>query len=113
MLLEHLFYQSLPLKRTLCNFQVSSDARLDHMQITTALAPENQPDYTQLNNGTYLMQSFEKLINDLENPIGVRPCIHSIHALLPAQCCSICYGAFWYSKLLCAILTDQACLVEA
>jgi len=44
------------------------------MQISSALAPENQPDYTQLNNATYLMQSFEKLISDLESPFGVRPC---------------------------------------
>ena len=46
------------------------------MQIQTALAPENQPDYTQLHNETYLMQSFEKLVSDLEAPFGVRPFIH-------------------------------------
>ena len=43
------------------------------MQIQSALAPENQPDYTQLKNETYLMQSFEKLVGDLEAPFGVRP----------------------------------------
>ena len=43
------------------------------MQISNALAPENQPDYSQLHNETYLMQSFEKLVSDLEAPFGVSP----------------------------------------
>ncbi|CAL5218764.1 g482 [Coccomyxa viridis] len=39
--------------------------------IQSALAPENQPDYTQLKNETYLMQSFEQLVGALEAPFGV------------------------------------------
>ena len=42
-----------------------------YVQVQDALAPENQPDYTQLRNETYLMQSFEKLVSDLEAPLGV------------------------------------------
>ena len=42
------------------------------MQIQTALEPSNQPDLTQLHNATYLMDSFENLISQLEAPTGVR-----------------------------------------
>lgn len=41
------------------------------MQIADAANPANQPDPTQLFNATYLYQSWQKLINDLENPIAV------------------------------------------
>ena len=41
------------------------------VQIADAAAPENQPDLTQLGNTTYLMNAFEKLVADLEDPIAV------------------------------------------
>jgi len=39
--------------------------------IANAAAPENQPDATQLTNVTYLMQAFNQLVSDLEDPIAV------------------------------------------
>lgn len=42
------------------------------MQIQTALEPSNQPDLNNLHNATYLMDSFETLISQLEAPTGVR-----------------------------------------
>ena len=70
-------------QRRLCDLDVSKTITnmFVCMQISSALAPENQPDYTQLHNATYLMQSFEKLISDLETPFGVRPCPFFIHSL--------------------------------
>ena len=40
-------------------------------QISDALAPENQPDATQLANTTYLMEQFQNLVTGLENPLAV------------------------------------------
>ncbi|EIE26085.1 hypothetical protein COCSUDRAFT_32478 [Coccomyxa subellipsoidea C-169] len=39
--------------------------------ISDALAPENQPDATQLANTTYLMEQFEELVAGLENPAAI------------------------------------------
>ncbi len=41
------------------------------VQISDAAALSNQPDLTQLGNSTYLMEAFEKLVADLEDPIAV------------------------------------------
>ena len=41
------------------------------LQISDALAPENQPDYKQLGNTTYLMEQYEKLVAGLENPLAI------------------------------------------
>lgn len=45
------------------------------VQISDAAALSNQPDLTQLGNTTYLMEAFEKLVNDLENPILLLPAV--------------------------------------
>lgn len=39
--------------------------------IQTALEPSNQPDLNNLHNATYLMDSFETLISQLEAPTGI------------------------------------------
>ncbi len=41
------------------------------MQISDAFAPENQPDYSQLGNTTYLMKQYEEFVAGLESPLAV------------------------------------------
>ncbi|EIE27201.1 hypothetical protein COCSUDRAFT_38935 [Coccomyxa subellipsoidea C-169] len=39
--------------------------------ISDAFAPENQPDYSQLGNTTYLMKQYEEFVAGLESPLAV------------------------------------------
>ena len=42
------------------------------MQVSDAVASQQQ-NLNQAGNSTYLMESFHKLVHDLEEPLGVRP----------------------------------------
>ena len=54
------------------------------MQVSDAVASQQQ-NLSQADNSTYLMESFHKLVHDLEEPLGVRPASHPNAPSRPVQ----------------------------